>query len=452
MKLFGFLVKRYNSIRADKHFGEIFSGSIMVFIAKILAAVISLGASVIVAQYYGAEVVGVLALINSFFAVVTVFTLLGTNTSVLRLIPEYTLKYSPGAAFGLFKKMLLLVIISSGILTLVLLFGSEIIAERIFGNPELTIFFGLASLILVFKTLQKFSLQGLRAVQNIRAFALIQLIGPLVNLLLLVVVTIVFFNKYTPVYIQLFIVVLMASISLLVVNSNFKKKLTSKNVKAPVSFKGILQISFPMFLTNSMAIFMGELTTLIAGHFLSEADVGYYATALRIAMLTTFVLQAINTVVAPKFAELFHQGLIDELFTIARKSTKLIFWSAVPLLLIFLFFGKWIIVFLYGLDFEVSYPLLLILMGGLFVNAISGSVGNFMNMCGYEKLFRNVMMISVLINIALNILLIPRIGIYGAAITTSFTQIFWNVLLTAIIYRKYNQFFLYLPFIRFNRK
>jgi O-antigen/teichoic acid export membrane protein len=445
MSLFQKLKIKYNDFLRDKHFGEIFSGSVLVFGAKIIATFIGLVTSVIVARYYGAEVVGVLALVNSFFAVVTVFTLMGTNTSILRLIPEYTVKYSYASAYKLYKKTRLVVILLSVILGIGLFFLSDWIAGFVFDRPDLGFLFMIASGVLVFKTLQNFSMQGIRAVQRIKAFALIQLITPIVYLILLIIFTFAYYNKYVPVYLQFINAIILALVSLWIITKTFKSKADSKEAIEIPSFKEILSISFPMFLTASIFVIMGQLATLMIGMFEAEEEVGYYATALKIATLTTFVLQAINTVVAPKFSELYHQGKIDDLFEVAKKSTKLIFWSALPLILIFVVFGKWIIIQLYGVEFEKSFPILLILSVGLFVNAIAGSVGYFMNMCGYEKTLRNVMFVSIIVAIVVNLILIPKIGVFGAAIATTITQVLWNITLTIFIKKKFSHSFLYLP-------
>ena len=443
------LKTKYQNLKSDKHFGEIFTGSAKVFGAKVIATLIGLGTSVITARYYGAEIVGIVAIINSFFAIAMIFTIMGTTTSILRLVPEYFVKYSATSAYLLYKKVRNFVIILSLAGGLIVFFTSGFIAGNIFGRPDITFLFQIGSLVLVFKSLQSFSMQGIRAAQNINAFTIIQLLGPVTYAILLVVFTFYFYNIYNPVYLQYFIAAFVAVISLYIIKITFKTKIHTDDVQQSISFKEKFKISFPMFLTSSMMVVMGQTDTLMIGIFRTEAEVGYYAIGLKIAMMTTFVLAAINTVVAPKFSELFNKGKIDELFKVAKKSTKLIFWSLMPLIFIFIFFGKWVIIKLYGSDFEPSYYLLLILSVGLFFNAISGSVGYFMNMCGYEKVVRNLIFLSFIINITLNLILIPIIGIYGAAISTSFNNILWNVLLTLYIRKKYQQTFIYIPLISF---
>ena len=59
------------------------------------------------------------------------------------------------------------------------------------------------------------------------------------------------------------------------------------------------------------------------------------------------------------------------------------------------------------------------------------------------QVVRNIIVFSVFINIVLNILLIPELGILGAAIATSFSMVLWNV--CGVIYVRYNYGFWMLP-------
>jgi O-antigen/teichoic acid export membrane protein len=163
------------------------------------------------------------------------------------------------------------------------------------------------------------------------------------------------------------------------------------------------------------------------GIYRSESEVGYYSIAVKLATLTAFVLQAINTMAAPKFSELYHTGKMDELFHVARKSTKLIFWTTIPILVVLVLFGKPILGLLFGRDFTVAYPAMVLLIVGQFANSISGSTGNFMNMTGRQKIFRNIIFLSALINIVLCFVLIPRFGINGAAFAGMISLSFWNI-------------------------
>ena len=68
---------------------------------------------------------------------------------------------------------------------------------------------------------------------------------------------------------------------------------------------------------------------------------------------------------------------------------------------------------------------------------MSGSVGIILNMTGKEKIFRNILSIALVIKVTLNLLLIPRFGIEGAAIASATSMIFWNLYSVYYVYREY---------------
>ena len=65
-------------------------------------------------------------------------------------------------------------------------------------------------------------------------------------------------------------------------------------------------------------------------------------------------------------------------------------------------YGKWVLIFLCITQF---------------ITFCSGSVGPILQMTGNEKVFRNINIIATIINIFSNIILIPKYGINGAAIS-----------------------------------
>lgn len=88
---------------------------------------------------------------------------------------------------------------------------------------------------------------------------------------------------------------------------------------------------------------------------------------------------------------------------------------------------------------------MLILVTGQFVNSASGSTGYFMNMTGNQVVYQNVMLGAILLNVVLNVLLVPRYSILGAALAAAGAVIFWNVYFLMFIKRKYGKTIGYIP-------
>jgi len=91
---------------------------------------------------------------------------------------------------------------------------------------------------------------------------------------------------------------------------------------------------------------------------------------------------------------------------------------------------------LFGADFVAGYPALIILTAGMIVNAAAGPVGLLLNMTGHQRLCAKIFGTSALINVVLNALLIPQLGIVGAALATAATMILWNLWLLIMVARK----------------
>ena len=133
--------RKYKSLVSDSRFAEILSGSVWAICGRVLSAILGLLFSVIVARSYGAEIVGILAVVNSFLMLATIFTVLGTPTSILRLIPEHLMKYSPTSAFNVYRKTQYMVIVFSLVSGTIFFVAAKFIANEIFSKPHLSFYF-----------------------------------------------------------------------------------------------------------------------------------------------------------------------------------------------------------------------------------------------------------------------------------------------------------------------
>lgn len=441
------LKRKFRNLAADKKFAEIFKGSVVALGARVVSTVLGLLTSVLVARLYGANMVGVLAVLSSFLTLVTIFTVIGTNTSILRLIPEHTTKYSITSAFRVYRKTQYLVAGASLVTGTLLFFASETVAAKVFSKPHLSFFFALASVFVLFKSLMDLNTQAVRGLRLIHTFAVMQVLPQAVMMILLVCALLFSHKPNDPVYARFASWTATAIAGAWIMDRAFRQRMKQNDTVRTVSFGGILSVSLPMLMTASMQFFIGQTGVVLLAMFRTESEVGYYSVAVSLATLTVFVLQAINSMAAPKFSELFHAGKVDDLFYIAKKSTKLIFWTTTPILLFLIILGKPVLTLFYGNDFVLAYPAMVFLILGQFVNSISGSTGHFLNMTGHQKIFRNIMYGAALINIVLTLILIPRYGINGAAFAGMISMFFWNIFSLQYIKSKYGKTTGYLPIL-----
>ena len=167
---------------------------------------------------------------------------------------------------------------------------------------------------------------------------------------------------------------------------------------------------------------MSQLTQwsgqFIAGVYVPSEEVAQLAVAQRTAMLTSFILMAVNLVVAPRFAALYKQGNMEGLERLALMSVKLMVLFAIPIVAVMMFFPSFLMK-LFGEGFAEGGHLLQILAVGQFVNVVTGSVGYLLSMSGHEKDLRNTVLISGPLAIIAAVALTPLWGATGSAIATA---------------------------------
>jgi O-antigen/teichoic acid export membrane protein len=443
--------KRVQNVLSDSHFKEILVGSFWALLAQAGATLLALAVSIIVARFYGAEQLGILAIMQAVMTLAMIFTLAGTGTAILRLIPEHVTRYSTRSAFVLFRQIQSFVVATSIFVGIIIFVGADLIATSVFNKPELTIIFRLLSLAVVFRSSLELSTQAARGLRSIKAYSSLRLIAPFVMLVVLLILSPVRASPATAVHAQILAWVIAGLLGALFVYRLFQHKLSSDGSVKEVSLRELLKLSSPMMMTASVQFVIAQTGVLMLGIYGTEADVGFYAVAVKLATLTSFLLTAINSMSAPKFAELHSSDSIDDLFRVARNSTRLIFWSTIPILLTLIVAGREILALLFGSDFQVAYTALAILVGGQFINSVSGSNGIFMNMTGAQNAFRNILIVAATANVLICWALIPLLGMEGAAIAATSCYAIWNLGATLYIKRHYGRTILYIPFDRNGR-
>jgi len=103
-------------------------------------------------------------------------------------------------------------------------------------------------------------------------------------------------------------------------------------------------------------------------------------------------------------------------------------------LLIYLFIDD--LLLLFGSDFLSASIVTKILLIYQLTNCLTGPTGIVLNMLGLERLCAKSLLLALLANVAVSIPLAIQFGAIGAAIATTSIMIIWNIVMSAIIYRR----------------
>ncbi len=416
----------------DQHTKEVVKQASIALSLRVIGACLSFGLNVALARYLGAAATG------AYFLALTVISLgalvgrLGLDNAVLRFTAESAALEDWTRIVGLYRRSIAIAIIGSIIVTAILIALASWIAQFVFKDPSLGTpmrLMAVSILPLSLGTLHTELLRGLKRISE--STLLLSVSVPLLSMIFLIILGSSFgvlgaVTAYT-----------LSNIVTVVLGITLWRRATPhlRSVAGQFDTRLLLHTAISMFWISLLNLGMNMSDTVLLGIFAESRSVGIYGVVVRTASLTSFILVAVNTIIAPKFAALYAQGDREALRVLARGSTKVITLVALPLLLLFITIPKQILG-LFGSEFSEGAFALRLLATGQFVNVATGSVGYLLMMTGHERLMQyNLTMVTAL-NITLGLILIPRYGIIGAALSTSLSIAVLNIVSVILAYKK----------------
>ncbi len=369
-------------------------------------------------QLFGAETLGRVQLSFSILMVSSLLCILGSDVNYVKI---FAIENNFKNAKGLFIKAYPVFLGGSMFFGITLFVFSNWISEHVFKDPELATFLKWTAPSIVLYTLILINASVFRGIRKNTLYAFLFNGGRFVFTLLFFT-ALVFLWTNDPII--TIIAHTLALVTLFLISLRYLYKFLFPISKETTYKVGhFIKDSFPMFLSASMIVLLGWSDTIILGIYEESSVVGRYSVALKIAVIVSFSLQAVDSILAPKLSHAFH-AKNNKLFKQLIKFSTLVnaIFSLAAILGIILF--KEFILSFFGEDFLQVTTALLFLSVGQFFNSIIGPVGSMFQMTGHQKVFQNILIISFIINLTLNLTLVQPYGVNGVAFSTAFSLIF----------------------------
>ncbi len=194
-------------------------------------------------------------------------------------------------------------------------------------------------------------------------------------------------------------------------------------------FKYLGRIAIPFALAAIFARVYSYIDSILLSKLAGDTAVGWYSIPYKITYAFQFVPLALVAVLYPRFSEYFVSSK-EKLSFIFERGIKYLLIIAVPIAVGISVLSEDIILFLYTEEYRASILPLQILITSLIFSYLSFPIGAFLNACNKQVAQTTIVGIVMVVNIILNLLLIPHYGIVGAA-SAAFVG---NLLLTVFGY------------------
>jgi O-antigen/teichoic acid export membrane protein len=388
------------------------------FAIRLLMVLNSVVAGVIVARWLGAEGLGQLAVINVAVGTLVQLASLGLPSANTYFIAQDKSQFRAAAMNSLTFALLMGVLLALG------LTGIAKWRPELFGFIP-TKLIAIAALSLPFQLLTFIGLNIFLALGRITHFNLLDLAGQtfvLINALVALLVlrdglwALVSLNTAANALIGVLMVVLVAWLAVrLNQSSPWRIDLSLFRRMLGYGFK------FHVSILAGALIFRADL--LVVNHFRGAAEAGVYSVTSQVALMLMLLPGVIATLLFPRVAA--EQDLSGETTCLVSRHTALLLLfccvAAIPL--------SYLLSLLYGTAFTDVTVQLLILLPGVYLVGIESVLVQHLNAIGLPRTIPLSWIATLIVNIVLVFVLVPRFGARGAAVasTISYALIFFLV-------------------------
>ncbi len=371
----------------------------------------------LLARWVGVEYLGVYSLANSIILIAEVLAKMGLEVGVMRFVSRLDPKLDKDKMRKVICASLKATTTFSLLIMVILILSSGWLAKDVFKESQLLQFVIIAfSITLPFNALTNvsaFATQGLKFMKY--KVLTTQFIKPTI-LFGIMALSYWFLSKKMTIMLPFAVTGITGCVLMLIM----LKKLTGiriGNVLSAQFDKELLKFSYPLMFVTVLQTLMHWMDILMLGYFTDSTIVGLYHPAVRTAGLLQALLLSLASIYSPLLSQMHSKGETEKMSDLYKLVSRWLFTFAFPFALVLLLLPTKVML-VFGPAYISSALVLVILTAATFSQSILGAAGPILSMSGYIHLSLWNSLGAFLLNVVLNILLIPRFGIYGAAWAT----------------------------------
>jgi O-antigen/teichoic acid export membrane protein len=413
---------------------QVAKGAGIAFIGYGVRIVSSFCFNILLGRILGRRAYGLYALGRSVVSVVQPLSSLGLDRGSMRLGSVYRGEGNRAHIKGVILSSLGISLVSRVFFSAVLFSLAGIISAHLFNEPDLTHVLQIFALMLplyIFTGVAAAVAQSFRRIEYEQAVVICQ------ALLHLGLVGLAFRLGYRLAEVMhglLIAAVLGSGIACYFLWKTFPE--IGSGLRPSYEIRRLLSISLPMAFVTVAYVLLNYIDRFMLGYFRTEQDVGIYNAAAFFAAQMPLFINAINPIFSPVVADLHNKERYPEIESLYKTVTRWILMATLPLFLLFLFFPTHIMG-IFGAEYKVGSVALTILSIAFLIGAGTGPGGQILHMRGKQNIDALNNVALIIVNVLLNLWLIPPYGILGAAIVTAIGLVLLHTVRFLEVYQLY---------------
>ena len=386
-----------------------------------------------IARTVGPEAYGQISIGLMIVALGSTFASLALGAAIQNFLPKYRERGDQDYLHGLVKSAFKMAVPVSVVLATGLFLLSEQVANLIFKSSSLRPIIQIFSLAIPFSVITGLSISVTKGFKVARYQVYIRQIGQnIIQLIASVGLILASFGVIGASFGWLIGAIIGSIVSVYIMEKNFGPFLTSKK-PGKMQYRKIFSYSYPLILAGAIGSILGWTDTFFIGYYLPETQVGFYNAALPAAMLMMMPYRALSSLVMPSMSEVVERD-DKHLGRLLKTLTRWTFSVTFPMFCLMALFSEQTLHILFGANYTTAATSLTILAFGFLYSTSVGHLDSVIKAIDRTNILYKNAAINFFVNIGLNILLIPELGIVGAAIATTGSIIFSQTLLLVEVY------------------
>jgi O-antigen/teichoic acid export membrane protein len=390
---------------------------------------------------YGPAQLGFYVLGTTLVQIANILSQFGMDNGVVRYVAHYRAERDARRVRGTVIQALLVTFALSVALSGLLFVGAGFIAERIFDKPFMETMIRAFSVSIPFFTVMSMALWATQGFQTVKYQTYVQdVLRPLVNLALIGVFYLLgvqILGAVAAYILSMFFGTILALYYL----RRIYPGLLNRRIKPEFESRALFEASAPMTVTSFTQQINSWLALLVLGVFEPVRSVGIYNVGFRTAALSTLVLFAFSGIFSPMVSSLYRRGLSRELAYLYKDVSRWAFTGALAFFLLTTLLGPDIML-VFDAEFVPGWPVIVIIAAAQLFSSSVGPTTRALAMTGHQRTVMYATLGSAAAAAALNLLLVPAFGIFGAAVATAAAMVLVNVV-TLLSIRRFLGFWPY---------
>jgi len=390
---------------------RIANNTAVLLISQAIGKVLHFILAIFVARYLGVALFGKYAFAISFTLLFSVLADMGLNILIVREVSRDRSKASTYLGITLIIKSILALIAFIIIIVIINLMH--------YPSETITAVY-IAAFALAFNTITSTLTTVYQAFERMEYAAIVNVLVAALRLGLTVLVIFYRYGLYEIMTVYLLQSIVNLTINAFIVPKKFVKPKFTLDTKLGFN---LLKAAIPVGLAGIFVTIYYRIDTVMLSFMKGDAVVGWYNAAYNLIFGLMFIQSSFNLAIFPILSRLFNSSM-NSFRRVYERAFKYLFYTGLPIAVGVTLLAERIILLIYGQEYLNATGALQILIWALAFIFVNGLLGNTLVATNQQKRATCIIGGAAILNVILNVLMIPSLSYKGAAIATVASEMF----------------------------